>query len=173
MLHDIHIRQYGATQRLYRTGDLCRWLPNGEIECLGRIDFQVKLRGQRIELGEVEHALLRHGATAAAALVKDQTLVAFVVLPVATSSESDANDIRISPSSVVDKQSLLEGLRAELPRYMVPSIVVVLQHGLPQTPNGKVDRKALARIDLSDEKGGGAGQQDERVAPRTENRITF
>ena len=93
-------------ESLFRTGDLVRWLPNSELEFLGRIDFQVKLRGFRVELGEVEAALTRHGGAEQACVlaVKDNTiLVAFV-----TPSNADVKAIR-------------DGVRAELPRYMVPS----------------------------------------------------
>ncbi|HEX3128876.1 MAG TPA: non-ribosomal peptide synthase/polyketide synthase, partial [Thermoanaerobaculia bacterium] len=113
--------------RMYRTGDLARWLSNGEIEYLGRIDHQVKIRGFRIELGEIEAALARHPEVReAVVLVRDQSLVAYVTPPI-------EEDVRVF-------------LRESLPEHMVPSAIVSLD-AMPLTPNGKVDRKALAGIE--------------------------
>ncbi|WP_261717665.1 non-ribosomal peptide synthetase [Streptomyces sp. FZ201] len=112
--------------RMYRTGDLVRRRPDGVIEYLGRTDRQVKLRGNRIELGEIEAALTRLPAVAQAAVtVRDNTLVAYVVL----TEESGADDLRAA----------LEGT---LPAPMVPTSYVVLD-ALPLTPSGKLDRNAL------------------------------
>jgi acyl carrier protein len=118
--------------RLYRTGDLARWLPDGSIEYLGRCDHQVKLRGFRIELGEIEALLLRHPDVLDTAVIVhedqrgDQRLVAYVVT---RGTEIDAATWRVF-------------LSAALPDYMIPSAFVRLD-ALPQTPNGKLDRKAL------------------------------
>jgi amino acid adenylation domain-containing protein/non-ribosomal peptide synthase protein (TIGR01720 family) len=110
--------------RMYRTGDRVRWLREGELEFQGRIDFQVKLRGNRIELGEIESALSEQtGVRQAVAVVRDERLVAYVV------GEGDGSHLRGS-------------LQARLPGYMVPGAIVMLEE-LPLTPNGKVDRKAL------------------------------
>jgi amino acid adenylation domain-containing protein len=122
--------------RLYRTGDLARWLASGELEYLGRLDFQVKVRGFRIELGEIEAALAAQpGVRAAAVLARgegaDKTLVAYVVPAVA--SEDLAAELRLR-------------LKASLPEHMVPAVYVLLD-AMPLTPNGKADRKALARIE--------------------------
>ncbi|MFL6289704.1 MAG: amino acid adenylation domain-containing protein, partial [Thermoanaerobaculia bacterium] len=109
--------------RMYRTGDLARWCPEGTLECLGRIDHQVKVRGFRIELGEIEAALGRHpDVTAAVVVVRDERLVAYVV--------------------GADVSGLRSWLRQSLPEYMVPTAWVALEK-LPLTPNGKVDRRAL------------------------------
>ncbi len=119
--------------RIYQTGDLARWLPDGTLECLGRADHQVKVRGYRIEPGEVEAALVRSPSVRAAAVVArpDATgelmLVAFIV-PETTETP--------------DVSALRQALKADLPDYMVPSAFVLLDE-LPLTPNGKVDRKAL------------------------------
>jgi amino acid adenylation domain-containing protein len=126
-----------AGARLYKTGDLTRHLPDGNIEFLGRIDHQVKIRGSRIELREVESELAAHASVReAVVLAREDTpgerrLVAYVV------AHRNA-----SPST-----SDLHGfLRERLPDYMVPSAFVMLD-ALPLTPNGKVDRTALAAPD--------------------------
>jgi amino acid adenylation domain-containing protein len=119
--------------RLYRTGDLARYLPDGAIEFLGRADHQVKIRGLRIELGEVEAALIERAAVKAAAVTTvtdehgDKRLVAYVVPD--DNAELTANE--------------LHGfLRQKMPAYMVPSSFVMLGD-LPLLPNGKIDRQAL------------------------------
>jgi len=119
--------------RLYKTGDFGRYLPDGTIECLGRLDNQVKLHGFRIELGEIEAILGRHAQVreAAVALHTDGLgnvrLVGYVV-----PTTEDTPTV----------ESLREFLQERLPYYMVPASYVTLA-ALPLTPNGKVDRKAL------------------------------
>ena len=121
-------------ERLYRSGDLARRLRGGELEYLGRIDHQVKVRGFRIEPGEIESALRRHPSLEEAVVVAlpdhegDRRLVAYV--SPATGAE------------VPDRAELRELLRDLLPEYMVPAVFVALP-ALPLTPNGKVDRRAL------------------------------
>ncbi|MBZ9779961.1 non-ribosomal peptide synthase/polyketide synthase [Pseudomonas sp. REP124] len=128
--------------RLYRTGDRCRFLADGNIEYLGRLDHQVKLRGQRIELGEIDAALLNQPAiTGACTLVLDNRLIAFY-------------------SSNAPQSDLGALLSAELPAYMVPAVWVEVP-ALPLTTNGKIDRKALAAMPLPQ-------SQEARVAPRNE-----
>ena len=118
--------------RMYATGDRVRWLPDGELEFLGRTDGQVKLRGYRIEIGEIEAALLAHPAVAEAAVALREEgggrLVAYAV-PAAGAHAPTASELRAH-------------LRERLPDYMVPSAYVALE-ALPLTPNGKVDRNAL------------------------------
>ncbi|MEU6072784.1 amino acid adenylation domain-containing protein [Micromonospora sp. NPDC047074] len=124
--------------RMYRTGDRVRWTPEGELVYLGRTDDQVKLRGQRIEPGEVEAALLAEETVAAACVVVredtpgDQRLVAYVT-PAAAGPQVRAS---------VDPQALLGNLADVLPGALVPTAVVVLDT-LPLSPNGKLDRRAL------------------------------
>jgi aspartate racemase len=119
--------------RLYRTGDRCRWLPNGLIEYLGRIDDQIKLRGHRIEPGEIE-AVLRNlpGVLNSVVLTRDlphgNQLVACVI---------PASGATLKP------QDLRNQLGLFLPDYMVPAIIRLVDE-LPLTRNGKVDRRALA-----------------------------
>ncbi|MFH1809545.1 MAG: amino acid adenylation domain-containing protein [Pseudomonadota bacterium] len=122
--------------RLYRSGDLARFLADGNIEFLGRLDQQVKLRGQRIELGEIESVLCEHPDVAdAVALLQvgpDQLprLVAFIVPRTGQ-----------APRPAVLREHLL----STLPLYMVPATVLVLDE-FPRSPNGKVDRAALAAL---------------------------
>jgi amino acid adenylation domain-containing protein len=119
--------------RLYRTGDLARHRPDGEIEFLGRIDEQVKIRGNRIELGEIPATLDRHPAVRSSVAVVDERgagerrLIAYVV---------PADGRR------PDTEQLRAHLAQHLPNYMVPAAFVCLEE-LPMTPNGKVDRAAL------------------------------
>jgi amino acid adenylation domain-containing protein len=127
-----------AGSHLFRTGDIVRWLPNGVLEFLGRQDNQVKLRGFRIELGEIEFALNQHPR------VRDtvvhlrhvdsgkKQLVAFVV------SE---------PGEQPTVQELRLHLQSILPRYMIPSLFVILDK-FPFTTSGKIDQQALSELQL-------------------------
>jgi len=119
--------------RLYRTGDLARFSTDGTIEFLGRLDFQVKVRGHRIELQEIEAVVSQHSAVREVVVLAredvpgDKRLVAYVIWNKAESA---------------DTQSLRDYLKDRLPDYMVPSVFVTIE-SFPQTSNGKVDRKAL------------------------------
>ncbi|NDJ21055.1 amino acid adenylation domain-containing protein [Nostoc sp. B(2019)] len=123
--------------RLYRTGDLARYLPNGEIEYIGRIDHQVKVRGFRIELAEIEAVISQYpGVREAVVVVRNDSvdskrLVAYIIPQI--------NETLIIPE--------LRGfLESKLPSYMIPGAFVILE-ALPLTPNGKVNRKALPALD--------------------------
>jgi len=117
-------------ERLYKSGDLARWMPDGNLEFLGRNDNQVKIRGYRIELEEIESALLGLGNIS-------QTVV------VAKKNEDSARLIAyIIPKGTYEKSAIQEQLRLRLPEYMVPGIFVELST-LPLTVNGKVDLKQL------------------------------
>ncbi len=119
--------------RMYRTGDVVRWNPAGELEYIGRSDFQVKLRGQRIELGEIEAALLAQPGVAQAVVVR-------LVHEIA--GEYLAGYVVPHAGADVREADLLDAVAAVLPRYMVPSTLVLLD-ALPVTANGKLDRRAL------------------------------
>ncbi len=130
-----------AHARLYRTGDLARQRPDGALEYLGRLDDQVKLHGQRLEIGEIEAALDRHPAVARSLVALregpsgDPLLVAYVVPP----------DRAIASGELAVEELTgrwREHLRGLLPAYMVPSAFVALE-ALPLTPSGKLDRRAL------------------------------
>ncbi|WP_030893719.1 non-ribosomal peptide synthetase, partial [Streptomyces sp. NRRL S-474] len=134
---DPYAAQYAAPgERMYRTGDLARWAPDGRLEFAGRVDTQVKVRGFRIELVEVEAALLAHPDIAqAAAVVRedrpgDRRLVGYVVPRAGVAREAVDG---------VDPAALTGG---QLPEYMVPSAVVAVD-ALPLTVTGKLDQRAL------------------------------
>jgi amino acid adenylation domain-containing protein len=142
--------------RLYRTGDLARLRPDGQLELLGRIDFQVKVRGVRIELGEITAALAQHPAVqeAVVAARKDAAgavrLIGYVV----------PRDSR-APGEPVASADLQTFLRGRLPEPMVPTAWVFLD-ALPLSPNGKVDRRALPEPDAGQARAGRV-----HIEPRT------
>ncbi|TCP57967.1 amino acid adenylation domain-containing protein [Tumebacillus sp. BK434] len=131
---------FRAEGRLYRTGDRVRFLADGNLEFLGRLDGQVKIRGHRVELGEVEASILQQGLVESVVVVArgdgEKRLVAYV-----TGTGLAVEQVRA-------------GLEAKLPGYMVPSAFVVLE-ALPLTPNGKVDLRALPEPVLTAESGRG------------------
>ncbi|AUS79782.1 non-ribosomal peptide synthetase [Actinoalloteichus sp. AHMU CJ021] len=139
-----------AGGRVYRTGDRVRWLPDGVLEFVGRVDDQVKVRGFRIEPGEVEAALVgQRGVARAVVVVREDTpgarrLVGYVVP---------------EDGAVPAPEVLRDALRRFLPEYLVPAAVVVLE-ALPLTGNGKVDRAALPAPEFQ--------SADRHVAPRTD-----
>ncbi|MBD2095649.1 amino acid adenylation domain-containing protein [Trichocoleus sp. FACHB-591] len=132
--------EVGGADRLYKTGDLVRYLSDGTLEFLGRIDHQVKLRGFRIELSEIEAVLSQHPDVREQVVILrqdgggNQQLVAYVV------PQADATP---------DPSQLRDWLKAKLPEYMVPGAFVILQ-ALPLTPNGKIDRKQLPAPDWTE-----------------------
>ncbi|MEU4403162.1 amino acid adenylation domain-containing protein [Streptosporangium sp. NPDC023963] len=156
-----------AGARLYRTGDLVRLRRDGAIEFLGRIDHQVKIRGQRIELGEIE-AVLRGLAGVREAVVTvredgapgDRRLVAYVV-PADVPSGVPAGVGGSAAGAGLDGAELRRALKVTLPDHMVPSAFVVLE-ALPLSPNGKLDRKALPAPERRGAEAAGPGAE-----PRT------
>ncbi|WIB26578.1 non-ribosomal peptide synthetase [Curtobacterium sp. MCSS17_015] len=144
----------GDGSRMYRTGDVVRRRRDGSLRFVGRIDDQVKIRGYRVELAEVEAAMARRpGVTRAAAVVRGEGPTSRIIGYVTSDG-----DLRELPVTVKD------GMRSEVPDYMVPTTVVALPD-LPMTPNGKLDRRALPTPEQS---GAGSAQQ-----PRNEpERIT-
>jgi len=137
---------------LYKTGDLARYLPDGSIEYLGRVDFQVKIRGLRVELGEIEAQLAELDAIKKCVVIMredrpgDQRLVAYLVVeeePGPTNTE------------------LRSFLKEKLPEYMVPSAYVLIDD-LQLTPSGKIDRRALPAPDLERSR-----LETKFIAPRT------
>ncbi|WP_426558532.1 amino acid adenylation domain-containing protein [Dapis sp. BLCC M172] len=147
----------GDNSKLYKTGDLGRYLPDGNIEYIGRIDNQVKVRGYRIETGEIESTLTQHPSVKQAVVLAtednsgNKSLVAYLVLESETPEVSQTEEIG----------KLKQYLKERLPEYMIPSGFVVLPQ-LPLTPNGKVDRKALPIPDNI------SSVSTEYVAPETE-----
>lgn len=127
--------------RLYRTGDLGRFSPDGNLEFIGRVDHQVKLRGLRIDLGDIESNLRQHNEVKEAVVLsktfsdQDQRLVAFVVPRHHGGSRDQTGS------------QLRTFLKQRLPDYMVPNDVVILEE-MPLSPNGKTDRNALLSMDI-------------------------
>ncbi|TMC16787.1 MAG: amino acid adenylation domain-containing protein, partial [Chloroflexi bacterium] len=125
--------------RMYRTGDLGRYLPNGQIEFLGRKDTQVKLRGLRIELAEIEAVLREHGAFEACVVLLredepgEQRLVAYLI---------------VQPGQALQISALRSYLQDRLPTYMIPSAFVSMPV-FPLLPNGKLNRRALPVPDVA------------------------
>ncbi|MEM9822476.1 MAG: amino acid adenylation domain-containing protein, partial [Bacteroidota bacterium] len=136
--------------KLYRTGDLGRYLPDGSIEFIGRKDDQIKIRGYRVEIGEIEAALHNCDAIRQCAVV--------------LKSDQDGNKALVAYVAVEDwykKQVVKEALTEKLPDYMVPAIMIKVDE-VPLTSNGKIDKKALPEVNIS------TLLNKEYVAPRNE-----
>ena len=146
----------GATTKMYKTGDHVRWLPDGNIEYLGRIDEQIKIHGYRIEIGEIESQLQQSG---------------FVRQGVVAAIGESSNSLRlvgyVVTDNVFDKEALVAYLRSRLPEYMVPVTWIEIER-FSLTTNGKIDKKALPIPDKNDL------IYNEYVAPRNEmeNKLT-
>jgi amino acid adenylation domain-containing protein len=138
--------------RMYRTGDLARWRPDGTIEFLGRMDSQVKILGYRIEPGEIETALQRHGQVKQACVVAQtetagKRLVAYFV----------------PSTSGPTPEELRDFVASQLPQHMVPAFFVALP-SLPLSDHGKVDRRALATLEIAaKERSQAAGLPDNQL----------
>jgi len=133
--------------RLYRTGDLARYRADGVIEYVGRIDHQVKIRGFRIELGEIEACLLEHPAVREAVVLAQDGPVGLQLVSYVVAEQSgmpvDDLDRQFSVRNDIKQQ-----LKQTLPDYMIPAHLLFLK-GMPLSPNGKLDRKALPKPDAS------------------------
>jgi amino acid adenylation domain-containing protein/non-ribosomal peptide synthase protein (TIGR01720 family) len=152
---------YGpAGSRMYRTGDLARWTPDGQLEYAGRGDSQVKIRGLRIEPGEIEAALTAHpGVAHAVVVVRDgqegtRQLVGYVV-PVdadasGLGSVESLSDLDVDLTTGLSIRELRRYMAGRLPEFMVPAVFVVLDR-LPLAPNGKLDRAALPEPEFTGE----------------------
>ncbi|WP_040695765.1 non-ribosomal peptide synthetase, partial [Nocardia vinacea] len=125
---------YGSPgSRMYRTGDIVRWTAQGTLQYVGRLDFQIKIRGQRVELGEIDAALLTHPVVATAVTVSRRGPGGHPVL---------AAYITAEPVTAVEPSAVLDHVATALPAHMVPATITLLDH-LPLTSSGKVDREAL------------------------------
>jgi len=139
-------------ERLYKTGDLGRYLPDGNIEILGRLDFQVKVNGYRIELSEIEAVLITHPQIDKAVVIyqndgSNKQLIAYWIAKLAQ-AEPTEEDIK-------------KYLLASLPEYMIPTVYIRLNE-LPLTTNGKLDKEALPKPQIT------AGKLSQKTAPQTE-----
>jgi hypothetical protein len=159
--------------RLYKTGDLARYLPDGNMMFLGRVDHQVKVRGFRVEPGEIEVALGQHAAVREAIVVVredvpgEKRLIAYIV-PRDWGSEIRDSAERNLQSPISNLQSELRAfLKQLLPDYMIPSAFVLLD-ALPLTPTGKIDRQALPAPELAR-----ADMEQPIVMPRTPLEVTL
>ena len=121
--------------RMYRTGDLAKWQPNGQLQVLGRMDHQIKLRGFRIEIGEIETVLMRKGGLSAVAVILREDNPGAARLAAYYVEE---------PGQTRSEDQLQAALADDLPDYMIPTAWVKLDR-LPVSPNGKLDRAALPR----------------------------
>ncbi|MFJ3897485.1 amino acid adenylation domain-containing protein [Streptomyces sp. NPDC090083] len=148
------VRAATGEERLYRTGDRARWLPDGTLDYLGRVDLQVKVRGFRVEPGEIEERLRTHDA------VRDAAVVA-----VDDGWQTSLRGFAVLDGEATEAQ-LKEHVRAALPEYMVPGRIVSVAE-LPLTPNGKLDRAALRRPEAL------RRQAPAHVAPRDERERTL
>ncbi|MDF1754990.1 MAG: amino acid adenylation domain-containing protein [Verrucomicrobiales bacterium] len=141
----------GETQRLYRTGDLARWNREGNLECLGRVDFQVKVRGVRIELGDIEAQMEEYAGIKSAVVTKREDL---------PSGEGLVGYFIPTGGKKVDNSELRTFLSEKLPASYVPAYFHEMSE-FPLTPNLKTDRKRLPSPKF------GLGDSSERVDPKT------
>ncbi|QQZ64668.1 non-ribosomal peptide synthetase (plasmid) [Paenibacillus sonchi] len=127
----------GGNERMYRSGDMARYLPDGSIEFLGRADYQVKVRGLRIEVGEIEEVLVRHPSVGEAVVLAKQDQTGESIL-IGYYTEAVPGNLSLD--------ELQNYVRSKLPEYMVPTIFIRLD-AFPLTSNRKIDRKALPAPD--------------------------
>lgn len=135
------VRHPETGERLYRTGDLGSFRSDGSIEFVGRADFQIKVRGHRIEAGEVEAALLEHRSVSACVV----TGIPYADRP---GYRALAAYVVARPGCSVDPEEILDAVRNRCPSHMIPSVVIELD-ALPLNANGKLDRSALATPEIA------------------------
>ncbi|KAL2825063.1 hypothetical protein BDW59DRAFT_162009 [Aspergillus cavernicola] len=181
------VSKYGfhnwARERMYKTGDLVRQDPaDGSITYIGRADGQVKVRGQRVEVGEIEYWVKRHlpsAQTVAAGLIKsktgDPTLIAALELQNDQSDTNETSFLSVTDSMRKSFLNLQSALSQELPSFMVPSKYIPL-HSMPLTASGKLDRRSLRGLleNLSEEqltKYGLADDNDVALSSEAERRL--
>jgi len=130
-------------KRIYKTGDLVRWLPDGDLEYIGRNDFQVKIRGHRVELGEIETALYSYKG------IKENVVVAkgYINKEGLSTENKYLIGYYVSESQRINEKSILTYLRTKLPEYMVPTKLVRLER-FPLTDSGKLNRELLPNPEL-------------------------
>ena len=146
-------RKVNRDSRLYKTGDLVRWLPNGEIEYLGRDDSQIKLRGQRVELGEIEAAIC-----SCAGISQSVVLAKSFNIPGSQNMQKFLVGYYVAPDAQKESQ-LKRTLQSKLPEYLIPNRLMQVK-ALPVTVSGKLDTKQLPDV--------GIAAVSEYVAPRNE-----
>ena len=139
--------EYYDFDKMYKTGDLARWLPDGNIEYLGRIDNQIKIRGLRVELGDIENTILKYASIAETVVTVFENMGEKYLCAYFTATEE------------IGIPKLKEELSKELPDYMVPTYYVQLDK-MPLNHNGKIDRKALPKPDTNIE--------EKYIAPQNE-----
>ena len=144
--------EYYDFDKMYKTGDLARWLPDGNIEYLGRIDNQVKIRGLRVELGDIESAILKFPSIAETVVTVFENLGEKYLCSYFTATES------------INVNSLKDELIKELPDYMIPAYYVQLEK-MPLNHNGKIDRKSLPKpnTDIEEEYIAPANDVEEKI----------
>ncbi|MCP5054975.1 MAG: amino acid adenylation domain-containing protein, partial [bacterium] len=148
LTHDKFIFADSVTNKVYRTGDMGRWIEDGNLEFMGRLDNQVKIRGIRVETGEIENHLMENDGVKEVVVLplerpdNEKYLCAYVVPSV--------KNIKCLDSGFAP--GLKTWLSTQLPEYMIPSYILTLEH-IPFTSNGKVDRKALPVPDVIEENG--------------------
>ena len=165
---------FAASARLYRTGDRVRWLPQGELEYLGRADHQVKVRGMRVELGEIEARMLgsewvRAAVVALQPAAEGERLVGYVVPSAERAARMGLCGRDVASTTARDEfiADLRRVLQQSLPDYMVPGLYVTLSQ-FPLNRAGKVDRAALTVLPVE------SGERHAHyVAPRTESEKTL
>lgn len=130
-------KRIGQNSKLYKTGDRVRWLDSGELEYIGRNDFQIKIRGNRVEPSEIESVLNKFAGIKQSVILAD--------------SQSNQNTFLVAyylAPTQLDEESIFNFLKKELPEFMIPSALVHLEQ-FPLTVNGKLDRKSLPKISIT------------------------